>query len=171
MTQYVAKRPTITLKQQLFIDAHTGDVAEASKKAGISYTYGRRLVTKPHIRDAIKKRNRSGISKRGAIIATREQRQGFWTSVLLGLEQQKVVTGQDAEGNDIIEEIPHKMADRLKASELLGRSEADFTDKLESKNPDFHSMMTLVADMFNQAKLLPAGEVIEIEHKPEGEKP
>lgn len=44
-------------------------------------------------------------------VATRQQRQQFWT--------------------DVYQVKTNNMADRLRASELLGRSEADFTDKIQ----------------------------------------
>jgi hypothetical protein len=46
-------------------------------------------------------------------IATREDRQSFWTEVM----------------RDKLE----KMVDRLRASELLGKSQADFVDRMEVK--------------------------------------
>jgi hypothetical protein len=47
-------------------------------------------------------------------IANREQRQQFWTRIMSGKAS-----------------IPCNMGDMLRASELLGKSEADFTDKYQ----------------------------------------
>ena len=60
-------------------------------------------------------------------IATREQRQAFWSDVMFGNVKQKVVVVVD--GQDVEVEVPYSMRERLKASELLGRSEADFIDR------------------------------------------
>ena len=48
-------------------------------------------------------------------IATREERQAFWSSVLRSEAEQ--------------------MKDRLKASELLGKSNADFIDRFQQDGP------------------------------------
>ena len=41
--------PKLTTKQQAFVDVYAGDIKEAAKEAGISYNYGRELMTKPHV--------------------------------------------------------------------------------------------------------------------------
>jgi len=153
-----AKQPTITEKQQALIDTHDGDSAKTAKRIGVSYTYVRTLLKKPHIIKALRERNLHGSSKRGIAILTREERQAFWTSVIIGEESHPAIVGKDEQGNDIIENIPPKMADRLKASELLGRSEADFTDKIEKTHKISGSIMSLVADMVNKARQLPGPE-------------
>lgn len=53
-----------------------------------------------------------------ARIATAEERQAFWTDVMYGRVK-------DDEGN------APRMSDRLKASELLGKAQADFVDRVE----------------------------------------
>ena len=63
-------------------------------------------------------RNREQIRTKKAI-ATREDRQAFWTKTMQG-------KGKPAP----------TMTDRLKASELLGRSEADFIDRSRFENSD-----------------------------------
>ena len=99
----------LTDKQQKFIDCYDGDTKKAAKTAKLSYDYARRLVTKGHILKAIRYRIDNEI--RPAMIATRQQRQKFWSDVMNG------------DG--------HSMKDRLKASELLGKSEMDFPNKTE----------------------------------------
>ncbi len=96
---------------------------------------GSENLSKPDIQHAIRTRE---IRRRKKHIATREERQAFWTKILRGEETQPAVVGTDGEGNSIVADIPPKMCDRLKASELLGKSEADFTDKLGvgGINPD-----------------------------------
>jgi len=112
-------RPTkLTAKQQAFVDAYEGNATEAAIKAGYSEKNARntgcRMLTKANIIAAIQSRQEK---PRTQTIATREERQAFWTRVLLGTELE---AGE-----------PPTMANRLKASELLGRSEADFTEKIE----------------------------------------
>lgn len=95
-------------RQRKFIDAYTGNASEAARKAGYKDpNTGERLMRDPEIKAEIRKRSDE---QREPLIATRKERQRFWTSVMM----------------DRAEE----MKDRLKASELLGRSCADFTDKV-----------------------------------------
>ncbi|MBN2312356.1 MAG: hypothetical protein JXM79_00410 [Sedimentisphaerales bacterium] len=113
-----------TVKQQKLVDAYDGDIKKAAKEAGLSYDYARRLVTKSHILEAIK--NRQETETRPKTIATRQQRQQFWTETM---------------NNDDVE-----MRDRLKASELLGKSEADFTENINNKFPDGVPDLTVVIE-------------------------
>ncbi len=99
------KDKPLTPKQQIFVDCYDGSIKPAAKKAKLSYDYCRRMINQPHIKAAIRARQDNEVRPRN--IATRQERQEFWTEVM------------DGKGN---------MKDRLKASELLGRSEADFTD-------------------------------------------
>ena len=104
------KKPTE--KQLRFVNAYDGSVKEAAKICGLSYEYCRQIVTKPHI--VLLLRNRSDTTN-NKLIATRQQRQEFWS----------VVMKNKKEG----------MKDRLRASELLGKSEADFVDRVEASGP------------------------------------
>jgi len=109
-------KPKFTPKQQRVVDLFDGDYINTAKNAKVTHVYVRRLCTDvkyKHIQEAIQKRNSKKSSEIGRKIATREERQAFWTNVLYGKEESDT-----------------KMSDRLKASELLGRSEADFTDNL-----------------------------------------
>lgn len=112
----------LTAKQQRFVDAYDGNATQAAADAGYKgnrktlEAVGRENLGKPRIAAAIAGRE----SVRAApTIATREERQQFWTDVMYG-KHSKMVDGQ-AVGAD--------WKDRLKAAELLGRSEADFVDK------------------------------------------
>jgi hypothetical protein len=104
-----AKTRELTIKQQRYIDAFDGSVKEAAKEARISYQYARDLQTKSYIREAIRMREQT--EKRPKNIATRQERQKFWTREMLNTK--------------------NSMKDRLKASELLGKSEADFTENIK----------------------------------------
>ena len=128
-------KPKFTTKEQRFIDFYDGNATEAARKAGYKNprASGHENLTKPNILTAIKKREEK---RSGKAIATRKERQEFWTKVLLGEDQEPVVTGYDLDGNAVVMKVAPKMADRLKASELLGRSEADFTDNQRISTPD-----------------------------------
>jgi phage terminase small subunit len=101
----------LTTKQRLFVEAYNGNASEAALKAGYSKKtapfIGSENLKKPQLAQAIADRQKVKIDK---LIATREDRQRFWTSVY----------------ND----KNASMSDRLRASELLGKSEADFTEKV-----------------------------------------
>ena len=120
----------LTLKQQRFSDCYDGDLTRSAKTAGISITYASQLLKDPVIKRLIRAREKRRTRKG---IATRVQRQEFWTGVLLG--EIGTVTKTIDKGGEELEELKvvtqPKMSDRLKASELLGRSEADFTDNLK----------------------------------------
>jgi len=100
----------MTPRQRAFIEAYAGNATEAAIKAGYSkktaYSIGQELLKKPEISEAI--RSRESEESRGRV-ASRLARQEFWTEVM-----------SDAENS---------MSDRLRASELLARSEADFVEK------------------------------------------
>lgn len=100
-----------TDKQLKFIELFNGSATEAARLAGFKqpHSQGPRLLENVGVMEAIRQRERSGIL--GKKIATREERQEFWTKQML--------------------DDRNKMQDRLKASELLGKSQADFTDKVE----------------------------------------
>lgn len=119
----------LTTRQQRFMDYYDGNATQAAEKAGYKNPrqMGSETLAKPDIQHAIQTRENR---RRKGHIADREERQAFWTKVQRGEETQPVVVGTDAEGNAIVKDIPPKLPDRLRASELLGRSEADFTDKL-----------------------------------------
>ncbi len=106
----------LTTRQRKFVALYEGNATKAAIKAGFSkktaYSQGQRLLKNVEIIKALQEREKKEI---GPLIADRIERQQFWTSVLRGKigKVRKI-----------------KMNDRLKASELLGKSEADFTEKI-----------------------------------------
>ena len=104
----------LTTKQLKFIEAYAGNGTEAARLAGYKgndktlSSVAVENLAKPIIAHAIKEREQKAVNK---LIATREERQQFWTKYMR------------EEGLDI--------AERFKASELLGKSEADFINKVE----------------------------------------
>jgi hypothetical protein len=110
-------KPTIEFKdltalQQCFVSLWDGSIKTTAEKADISYSYARELHAKPYIKQAIATRHKREYN---SLIATRQQRQSFWTQVM----------------NDKTLNLP----DRLKASELLGKSEGDFIEKVSITHP------------------------------------
>ncbi len=99
----------LTSKQQKFVESYVGNATEAARSAGYlqPHSQGSRLLENVEILKAIEARERKPRELR---IATREERQHLWTEIMFDPQQ--------------------RMVDRLKASELLGKSNADFSDKL-----------------------------------------
>ena len=105
----------MTHRQELFIQEYLNSLnaTQSAIRAGYSpktaYSIGQRLLKNVEVLHAI---NTAMNERKNTLIATREQRQEFWTSVMLDTDT--------------------AMKDRLKASELLGKSEGDFTDKVQA---------------------------------------
>ena len=99
-------------KQRAFVEAYDGNGKETAIAVGYSKKTAEqqasRLLSLVKVKEAILEREARENKDR---VATRVERQEFWTKML----------------ND--PEV--RPADRLKASELLGRSQADFTDRKE----------------------------------------
>ena len=102
----------LNAKRQAFVDAWEGNATAAALAAGYSpktaYSQGQRLSKIVEVQEAIKAREAQWLAP---TIATRQERQEFWTSVLRNEEE--------------------AMKNRLKAAELLGKSEGDFLERVE----------------------------------------
>ena len=110
----------LTEKQRRFCEAYSsngGNALDAARRAGYATPHpeGQRMLQKASIREALEKLREKTTSE---AILTREERQAYWTRVIRGEEQ-------DADGR------PPAMRDRLRASELLARSQGDFLDRAE----------------------------------------
>ena len=109
----------ISERERRFVEHFMGDAAgnatHAARLAGYSSKtarkQGSRLLTKGHIRAALAQR-----AQDDPAVWTREERQRFWTAIARGAD------GGYPEAS---------LRDRLKASELLGKSQADFLDRIE----------------------------------------
>ena len=112
---------TLTVKQQAFVDAYNGNTKAAAKAAGLSQGYCARLMMDVSKRNAEPSalavqtaiRDRQDHERRSRV-ATRLQRQQFWTKMM--------------------DDATEKASDRLQASMLLGKSEADFVDVVQSEH-------------------------------------
>lgn len=104
----------LTLKQQKFVEAFAGNATEAARLAGYDgddatlRSIGSENLTKHDIIEAIRAREAQQIRP---LVASRYERQRFWTELM---------------NNPAL-----TPAERLRASELLGKSEADFTEKVK----------------------------------------
>lgn len=130
----------LTERRRVFVEAFAangGNGTRAAETAGFKSpeVESCRLLKDARVLKAIETLREDTTNK---AIATREQRQEFWTRVMLGEEGPiDPETGKPT---------PHKMADRLKASELLGKSQADFLERVE------HSVNGELADRILAAR-------------------
>jgi len=119
-------------KQQAFVDAYAGNGTEAARIAGYKgnentlCSMGKENLRKPHVWAAIQARN---AGKKASTIATREERQQFWTSFVRD------------------EELDPSA--RLRASELLGKSQCDFIEKKEIMGKD-GAPLSIVAALLDE---------------------
>jgi phage terminase small subunit len=107
----------LTEKQRRFCEAYSangGNALDAARKSGYSFPekQATRLLDNVGIRSALEKLR---LQTTKNAIATREERQAFWSKVM----------------NDQVED----MSSRLRASELLGKSQADFIERKEISGP------------------------------------
>ena len=121
------KEPKLTVKQKIFAEryaANGGNATEASSFAGYKKTEveGCRLLRNAKVQNYIKSLTKSVDDSR---IATAIERQQFWSATMRGEIGDKSV---DRDGNEI---VTYKLSDRIKASEILGKSQCDFVEKVE----------------------------------------
>ena len=119
----------LTARQRRFVEAYDGNASEAARQAGYSPKwadkFGPNLIGKNReIAAAIREREEKRVN---SLILSREERQIFWSNV--------------------VRDPDEDMKNRLKASELLGRSEADFLEKwLDTTPPTPPSIQVVFVD-------------------------
>ena len=109
-------KPKLTPRQARFVAAYDGNATKACRAAGYVgddatlAQQGYRLMRRSDIRELIAAREEGSLAP---VILTREERQELWSRLAAdpGIEPSV----------------------RLRASELLGKSQADFTERLEVK--------------------------------------
>lgn len=108
----MTKERALTAKQRAFVGAYAGNGTEAAIAAGYSpksaEKIARDLLRKTTVVELIRAREKEALNP---YIATRTKRQEFWSTVMFDGDED--------------------MRNRLKASELLGKSEGDFIDRVE----------------------------------------
>lgn len=163
-------------RHRLFVEAYTGDTVEAMQIAGyvgapaFLRKTGDELLQQPIIREAIQQRSKY-IQSTLKTIATREERQAFWTSIQRNEDPHYKPEVNDKGVTQPKGNLP--LAMRLKASELLGKSETDFIERL-----DVHHNLS-ISDVIQEAYTIPMDNIDAIEaqynvlkeHKEQSEKP
>ncbi|MEI6083994.1 MAG: hypothetical protein WCS70_06800 [Verrucomicrobiota bacterium] len=143
----------MTETETKFVEAFAGDVGAAALAAGISTDEASALLKRVVVQDAMRARELDASGKK-SLIATATERKEFWTEVMRGgLVDTKTLTGEV------------DIATRLKASELLGKSECDFSEKRIHTGPDGGPILSLQAtvnsvDLADRARLIMAKRVL-----------
>lgn len=107
----------LNARQRAFVEAYCGNATEAAIAAGYSAKYAGRNADKLLKNTKVQKELKERENKRlASLIATREERQRFWTTLMRDEDRKEV--------------------DRLKASELLAKSEGDFLERRELTGPN-----------------------------------
>ena len=114
-----AKQPRgLSVKQRRFIEAYDGNATAAAIAAGYSpktaRLQGHKNITKDNILEAIQSRENKRME---STILTREERQAFWSDIIRSEDEKNIMA-------------------KLKASELLAKSEGDFLDRHELTGKD-----------------------------------
>ena len=110
----------LTWRQKKFVDLWDGNQENSARLA--TYKDANRAGVRCMQNDSICQLIRWGRDQEiKPDVMSRQERQKFWSDVLSGKIKEKSV---DKNGNVV--EYPQKMQDRLKASDLLGKSEGDF---------------------------------------------
>lgn len=123
----------LTAKQRRFVQEYLIDLnaTQAAIRAGYSKNSARQVGTenlsKPSIKQAIEEKLKQIDEEKTA--DAKEIRE-FWTRVMRG-EEKDTVLRYDSEGHQVEQQIDVSMKDRIKTSELLGKSFAMFTDKVD----------------------------------------
>lgn len=135
----------LTLRQERFIQLYEGDATAAARAAGYKAAsapamqkQAHKLIHTPAIAEAIRLREERRMSSK---IASREARQQMWTDTM----------------NDPIQ----TMANRLKASELLGKSSGDFIDRVALQQGDGKGGFKAVTLILATEDVAPANGLIE----------
>lgn len=124
-------------KKRLFVETFDGEnELYAMRVAGFtgadSYLAGKakKLLEDPHIQAAIEERNKY-LESTDKVIATRTERQAFWTNIMRN-DVDNLQFNKEYDKNNIPKDIKNiPLSQRMKASELLGKSETDFVERLD----------------------------------------
>jgi len=146
----------LSTKHRLFVERYHGDAADAMRYSGSNGSdafckaEGEKLLKMPLIQEAIADRDKYQKQTSNAI-ADRKERQAFWTSVMRN-QDPHYIQKYDPITNAPLTPEPMPIAARLKGSELLGKSETDFVEKIDM------SVVHSLSDIIMQSYNLPTGE-------------
>lgn len=124
-----------------YIENGFGNATEAARQAGYSgktakEQAGRMLsnVNFAHIQDVISEFKAVYNEKLAELsILTPTELMQFWSRIILNEEKDSQMIGVGEGAQEVIE-VPASMKDKLKSSELLGKTHIMFTDKVEQTN-------------------------------------
>ncbi len=130
------KQHKLTIKQERFAYLYDGNGVDAARLAGCKgtaeslATWASETLRLAKVAEIVAQRERRETGTREGI-ASRAERQQFWTDVMLSADNmtQPVLVGRPP--NQEVVNLPPLMKDRLKASELLGKSQMDFIERKE----------------------------------------
>lgn len=159
---YTQTMTKLTKQQHLFVEAFDGDPQKAALLAGypgdshrLKQT-GEKLLANPAIIEAIRERSRYETQTK-RLIADRQERQQFWTQIMRNEDPH---AKPELDNNGVTKppgNIP--LTTRLKASEYLGKSEADFLERIE------HTGNLTVTDVISQAYEIPEEDIRYLEEQ------
>lgn len=122
--------------EKLFVAKFDGDVDSTAAKCGLTSREGNKLVRDPRIRDAIRDREKlENPARQKMDIADRADRQRFWSLLMNGEVPPK------RDGTVMIGTVDLDL--RVKASELLGKSEGDFVERREHSGKNGGPILSL----------------------------
>lgn len=153
----------LTQKQRLFSESYYGDVVTAMQLAGYVgdpatlQKNGSALMQDPRIVEAIQERARYSV-KTKEIVADREERQAFWTAIMRNDDPHHIAEQNEYGVVKAKENLG--MSQRMKASEMLGKSEADFVER------HVHEGNVTLSTVIEQSYMIPDADldIIEAEY-------
>jgi phage terminase small subunit len=132
-------RKKLTKRERLFVNAYDGDGIRSAMIAGYTGTdsylkqKAASLLKNPIIIEALEYRRKEEEATQ-TLIANREERQKLWSAIMRNKDPY-AKREVDKYGNTIEpENINVPLAVRMKAMEMLARSEGDFVDRVEVNN-------------------------------------
>lgn len=142
-------------KLETFVDAYceTWNGVKAAREAGYTGTSkvlsesARKLLRRDDVKAMIAARFETKLADKAA---TREERQRFWTTVMNGGEVAVSVTTMD--GRVITRMQRPSVGARMKASELLGKSEGDFVKKVDV---NVHGKVVITVEVPDNGRSVP----------------
>jgi phage terminase small subunit len=136
-----ASKFPVTIEEKRIIKAFDGNPVSTARTLGIKPDVVRKAIAIPQIAEKIRTRHDNIYNKPAIMetaVATRQERQKFWT--------------------DLMHDVTAAMGDRIKASELLGKSEGDFLDRVEHTGQT-QSIIQIVPVGFQPTGLLSANPI------------
>jgi len=151
---------SLSPKIRLFVEAYDGNVVEAMQVAGfvgdtiVLNRRGNEILQNELVKIAIRERSKY-LNKTTEVIANREERQALWSALMRNQDPHRVIEYDDHGIARKALPIPFNI--RMKATELLGKSENDFVEQI-----NITGQLT-VTEIITQAYEIPDSELDAIE--------